>query len=51
MPRLATEGKKVGEARREVGEEANKAQSDRVNQRREGEEGEEEAKVKGEEKA
>ena len=30
MPRLATEGKKVEEARREVGEEANQAQSDRV---------------------
>ena len=30
MPRLATEGKKVKEARREVGKEVNKAQSDRV---------------------
>ena len=31
MRRLATEGKKVGEARREVEEEASQAQSDRAN--------------------
>ena len=30
MPRLATEGKKVGEARREVVEEASQAQSDKA---------------------
>jgi len=30
MPRLATEGKKVGEARREVAEEASQAQSDKA---------------------
>ena len=30
MPRLATEGKKVGEARREVEEEASQAQSDKA---------------------
>ena len=35
MPRLATEGKKMGEARREVEEEASQAQSDRAKPKKE----------------